>query len=317
MCDITRRDKVGIKESTIFNDIGGTVLFKEILNGILNAATPPSPLNPVADLYAYAYRAFGLKPYHLLRQEETVPVWVRSDPQGFVSAFEIHGNALNVPEFLANSHYGVFRDIRNAIVLPVGMSWVFDLSEINEGKMRGWGVPTGSHAHLQSEEILHLLGVIGATRLPPLEAVPIVKLGFGSIWERYGIPDDISITLHGYFLNTDPFDELRTNILDSYIQRGNVNGVKAAYRVVFVENTLNIVFSEPSATTENLAVPDAAAKSDEDGFPYDFYRGLGLIDEEDKVIVQTILGPMRVDMREEDARATLLAYKPSETGVGE
>jgi hypothetical protein len=51
-----------------------------------------------------------------------------------------------------------------------------------------------------------------------------------------------------------------------------------------------------------------------DSFPYEFYRGLGLIDDEDKVLVTSFFGPefpVRMDMRSEAAKEHLLSYKPT------
>jgi hypothetical protein len=47
--------------------------------------------------------------------------------------------------------------------------------------------------------------------------------------------------------------------------------------------------------------------------PYEFYRGLGLIDDEDMVLVTSIFGadyPMRMHMTNELAQEQLLKHKP-------
>jgi hypothetical protein len=152
--------------------------------------------------------------------------------------------------------------------------------------------------------VLHLIGGgIGKA----LERVPAVGLQFRETWTKFGIPDCINIHLQSmYPFTNDDFLYLINLIVHNY-RNNNSAPVKYSYEADPATGYLTIrveeVIAEVPAFDETIPEPG-------DAFPYDFYRGLGLIDEEGMVTIPSILGPVRIPMTREGAKEYLLSYKP-------
>lgn len=297
----------------------------------------------LARLYQTVYFHFGLTPPSHLAQRAKVPIILNEGWAGAVSKFEIHGHILSPLGFLSNGWDNPFNRIARETPAGKGRVWAYDITRLHQSILVGDSVYPGDEAHLRSEEYLKTLFILGAGVNKPLSSVPSIYLEFGRTWSRFGIPDKVSFSLNSMYPFNDD-DLLRLVQLITHNQAGAGAPVKKSYSgnpatgdmtitTVDASEQPNIPLQpeNPPATAsqlkdynvrtmeglfefmedlKNAGNPAQRPGPTDDGFPYDFYRGLGLIDNEEMVAVPSILGPIRVHMSSPEAKQFLLKYQP-------
>lgn len=264
--------------------------------------------NPVLmELYRTVYFDFGLTPPRNVTAGSVVPVVVQTDYWGKnLHGFEIHGNILTPTNFLTAGWGSIFHTISRNFPLAKGGVWAYDIRQLNEGVLIGKSTFPRDEIYAKSEEYLKILRLVGMASTPPLSRVPAIELEYGRFWVQYGIPDRISVSMDSFYPLSDAHLKSVINlILHNYNQSG-VTTVVADYTWNPLDGTLELVMKDKPEPI----VPEPEVQHSEDGFPYDFYRGLGLIDDEDMVTVPSMLGPVRTSMRNPLTKEYLLSYKP-------
>lgn len=281
------------------------------------------------DLYEHTYFDFGLNPLRNLKENEIVPMKVSAWGAKLLS-FEIHGNIHNPARFLGRGWGSPFHTIEREVGIYKGRVWAFDTTRLHEGILVGNAIYQGDETHVRSEEYLKILQAVGFGGILH-QTVPVVELEFGEIWSKYRVPDRISVAVRApYPLDDHHLQYLVKVILHAY----NVPGappVTADYAMNGSEGSVTLVMREtnvqpvpqtyrepqsfpqpPEPTQQHEPQPSSQANQadPDDGFPYDFYRGLGLINDDNTVTVPSMLGPVNVDMTNELVKQFLLEYKP-------
>lgn len=279
------------------------------------------------ELYRHTYFDFGLTPPRNVRENQVVPMAV-STWGTKILRFEIHGNILSPHTFLSSGWQSPFHMLaRETNLIVKGRVWAFDTSRLHTGILSASAVHPGDVAHVQSEEYLKVLRTIGLAPIGHLRSTPYVELSFGEIWRQYSIPDRIFVAIQaGSPLSDAQLQRVIQLILHTY-NRSDAPPVTADYSMNVIDGTVTLTMREtiaqPTATPPHPTAqptpprqqtqPPAPPKDPDDGFPYDFYRGLGLIDEDNKVWLPSSVGDwLRIpyDMWEPQAKAWLLSYKP-------
>ena len=256
-------------------------------------------------LYRTVYFDFGLTPPRNVKAGSVVPIVAQTDYWGKdLHGFEIHGNILTPINFLTAGWSSIFHTISRDFPLPKGGVWAYDIRRLDESILIGKSVYPRDEAYAKSEEYLKILRLIDNASTPPLSRVPAIELDFGRFWVQFGIPDRISISMHSVYPLTDAHLKKVINLILHNYNRSDAPPVIADYTWNPLDGTLELVMKDkPEPVTPEVKHP-------EDGFPYDFYRGLGLIDDEDMVTVPSMLGPVRTSMRNPLTKEYLLSYKP-------
>ncbi|MDR6417469.1 hypothetical protein [Pseudarthrobacter sulfonivorans] len=298
----------------------------------------------LARFYQTVYFHFGLTPPSHLAQKVRVPITVSDGWNGGVIRFEIHGRILSPIGFLSNGWDNPFNRIERETPAGKGRVWAYDITQLHQGVLRGDSVFPGDEAHRRSEEYLKTLYILGGGVMKSLSSVPSIDLEFGHTWSRFGIPDKVSFQLSSMYPFNDD-DLLRLVQLITHNQAGAGAPVKTSYSGNLAKGTMTITNEDVTETQSDIPPqpenprPSAPQAKDydirtkdglfefmenlkqagnpaqqpgptDDGFPYDFYRGLGLIDNEEMVALPSILGPIRVHMSSPDAKQFLLKYQP-------
>lgn len=289
--------------------------FDYVLGGILDGSGSGSfgqrvhnDKPALMDFYRATYFDFGLPPAHNIKAGTRIPVEVSLGFGKTIFAFEIRGNILNPSEFMSSGWGSPFHTITRDFPLARGGVWAYDITRLNESILKGQAVFPRDEAYRRSEEYLKILRLVGSSSTPPLARVPAIELGFGRFWEQFGIPDNISISLNSVYPFSD--DHLKS-VLNLILH--NYNRVAAPLAADYTWNpmdgTIEVIMREQTAAAPAAPTKSQTAKP-EDNFPYDFYRGLGLIDDDGMVEVPSMLGLVKVHMTESWAKEHLLAYKP-------
>lgn len=269
-------------------------------------------------LYEKIYFDFGLTPPRNLKDGQNVPVSVWNFGSK-VTSFEIHGNILSPTSFLERGWGSPFHRIDREIPIPSGRVWAFDTTRLHEGILAGSISYPSNEDYARSEEYLKILRTVGIAPVGVLHTVPEVKLDFGNIWSQYGIPDRIFVSLNSaYPLSEGQLRRVNELILHTY-NRSDAPPVTADYSMDVTAGSITLVMREtnvqpaqqaPQAPTNAPQAAPANQADPDDGFPYDFYRGLGLINDDNTVTVPSMLGPVNADMRDPLVKQFLLEYKP-------
>lgn len=269
--------------------------------------------NPaLTNLYRTVYFDFGLTPLRNLKEGSEVPITVQSGFGNQIFGFEIHGNIHTPGNFMTSSWGSVFHTIARDIPLDKGRVWAYDIRRLDESILIGSAVYPGDEAYRKSEEYLKILRLVSGATTPSLSRVPAIELEFGRFWMQFGLPDRISVSLDSVYPLSDNHLKNVINLILHNYNRNDALPVVADYTWDPTEGTLELVMKDkPEPTvTPPAAAPEPETKHPEDGFPYGFYRDLGLIDDEDMVTVPSMLGPVRVSMRNPLTKEYLLSYKP-------
>lgn len=273
----------------------------------------------LVELYKRLYFDFGLIPSSQLKEGTNVPLVVNTGFDNKPYAFEVHGNILYPHKFMTRGFGNIFHTISREIPVSRNRVWAFDITRLDEGILTGEVAFDSDAAYLQSEEYLKILRLIGAGTHKPLAKVPAISLEFGRTWERFAVPDRIAFVLDSMYPFVDN-DLLSLVSLITHNYRNHNAPVSYSYSGNPATGTMTITTEEivqppvaPQYEPQQQSAP-APQQEQSDNFPYEFYRGLGLIDEEDKVLVTSFFGPefpVRMDMRSEAAKEHLLSYKPT------
>lgn len=263
-------------------------------------------------LYRTIHFPFGLPSSHRMPTQGTKEVELGWDYKTLYR-FYITGNKLAVPYFTRHEWSNVFNSIEREIATPRGRVYAYNFSQLHLGKLAGQLVPVGSDEHLISDEYRAVLSIIGHTIPKHLLSVPQVYMNFQYTWESHRLPDSIVIKMEAM----NPFTEhemenlLRT-LAHRYriAERKDVNGSarwntsQGHFEMELVAQPVNVP-PRPAGAPQSAQNPPNAPE-----FPYDFYRGLGLIDDEGMVEIPTILGIVRLHAETPMAQEHLLTYKP-------
>lgn len=286
-----------------------------------------SDSHALRDLYELTYFDFGLIPAHKLKENQVVPMTVATTWGNKIFAFEIRGNIGYPGKFLQSGWGSPFNKINRELPLTQSRVWAYDITRLGEGILAGKAAFPGDEAYAQSEEYLKILRIIGGVIMPGLTRVPSVQLTFDTIWNQLRIPDSISIAMSTVSpLYEGHLQDITTRILHAYKSSATAP-VTTDYTINTMDGTLILTMRDNRVQTSTLDTPQGVsdflnnlnnfveshnqnAQVAEDKFPYEFYRGLGLIDDENMVLVPSMLGPMRVPMTNDVAREHLLAHKP-------
>lgn len=266
------------------------------------------------DLYEKTYFDFGLTPPRQIKEGQFVPMTI-STWGGKTLSFEIHGNILTPITFMLRGWGNPFTTISREIQAPKGRVWAFDITRLHESILSGTAVFPNDESYIQSEEYLKVLRVVGSAHLGSLHSVPEIQLEFGDIWRQYGIPDRIFVACKGVFPISDYHLRMITNLLLHAYNRSDAPPVAADYSMNEIDGTVTMTMRDTSIQPKSpTSAPEpqqpATPAAPADDFPYDFYRGLGLINDDDTVTVPSMLGPVNADMRDPLVKQFLLEYKP-------
>lgn len=270
----------------------------------------------LVELYKRMYFDFGLIPPSQLNEGAKVPVVVNTGFDNKPYAFEVHGNIMYPNRFMNSGFGNIFHTISREIPVSRNRVWAFDITRLDEGILTGEVAFSSDAAYLQSEEYLKILRLIGGGTHKTLSKVPAISLGFGRTWGQYGIPDRISFALESMYPFVDD-DLLRLVNLITHNYRNHNAPVSYSYSGNPATGIMEIMTQEiiqPPVVPQYEPQQSAPAPQQEQGdtFPYEFYRGLGLIDEQDRVFVPVSdWMNLPYHMTEPEAKAHLLAYKPT------
>jgi hypothetical protein len=272
----------------------------------------------LVQFYDKIYFDFGLTPSRHLKENTLVPVVVNTGFDNKPYGFEIRGNILSPQRFLTHGWGNIFHTISREIPVSKNRVWAFDITRLHEGILTGTTAFDSDAAYAHSDEYLKILRLIGGGMHKPLSKVPAITLDFGRTWERYAVPDRITFALDSMYPFTDS-DFLRLIDLITHSYRNQSAPVTYSYSGNPATGTMEITVEEivpeaPAPAPQPQQNAPEPVQTEEDGFPYAFYRGLGLIDEENMVWVPSSVGDwMRIPypMTEPKARDYLLAYKPA------
>lgn len=288
-------------------------------------------------LYKLSYFDFGLTPYHDLKNNPFVPMKLSTgwDFGNTLYSFEIRGNIHHPMKFMSSGWGSPFHMFDRELPAPKGRVWAYDVSRLHEGILAVSSVFPDDAAHVQSEEYLKVLRIVGDVILPTLTKVPALSLDFGPMWEKFRIPDGISVGLETMSpLSHYHMEKIITRITHAYGRNGT--RIVADYDANPETGVITLVMREatsvppqpspppqsvPKATdadfinnlnafVENMGNRENTQNVPTDSFPYEFYRGLGLIDSEDMVLMPSLLGAVRVPMNNPLAKEHLMKYQP-------
>lgn len=272
------------------------------------------------DLYDTTYFDFGLMPPRNLKEGQFVPMKTSSH-RGRNMGFEIHGNIMSPNKFFSRSWGNPFHSIEQNFPPAKGLVWAFDITRLNESILIGNAVNPGDEAHIISEEFLKILRIIGTATVGLLDEIPKIEIDFNETWNKYGIPDRIHVSMKHYRPLSERDLQHAINLILHTYNRSDAPPVTAHYSMNTLDGTITIhnqeTATEPEVKTQPTQERDTESQptpADQglptDGFPYDFYRGLGLIDSENMVTVPSFLGSVRIHMTQDEAKKHLLEYKP-------
>lgn len=231
-----------------------------------------------------------------------------------IQSFEVEGNQLAVSMFLVKGWSNVFSRIRREIPLRAGHGFVFNISGLHEGKLSGYQAVENSPELELSNERIEILDLVGVTMPIHHLAPPLVYVEMGETWANYGIPDRV----FAQFFTMSPVQD--------YAVKSFTRAVYHRYQILAKEQELDIsctfdksssVFNlsasrkrqepvNPHIPAQPTAPPKMSTPAREDSFPYEYFQGIGLIDDEGMVLIDTILGPMRIPADSESGRLHLL-----------
>lgn len=278
---------------------------------------------PFRDFYKLIHFDFGLPPLHTVKHNSFVPMKVNTTFSDKIYAFEIHGNIHHPLTFMSMGSGSPFHTINRQMPLSRNMVWAYDITRLHEGILSGESAYQSDQAYLQSEEYLKVLRAVGNVIMPTFTRVPAIELEFGPIWSQYGIPDGIFIGIDTMSPLHDRHLEQVINVILHGYRQGYGSSVTADYSMNSQDGIVSITMRDSRQQTPPQ--PDRAPQTEQwpqaeqspqpepaDNFPYEFYRGLGLIDDEDMVLVP-VFGPdypMRASMTSDIAREHLMKYQP-------
>lgn len=314
------------KISALLIKVNALGFLGDLISDILDGDSAPfgqrirSDNTALRDLYDTTYFDFGLTPARNLKENQFVPMKT-SDYRGKNVGFEIHGNIMSPNKFFSRGWGNPFHSIEQNFPPAKGRVWAFDITRLNESILIGNAVYPGDAAHVRSEEFLKILRIVGTATVGLLDEIPKIEIDFNETWNKYGIPDRIHVSMKHYRPFSDRDLQHVINLILHAYNHSDAPPVTAHYSMNTLDGTITLqnreTATEPEVKTrptQEQATGSHPAPTDQgmpnDGFPYEFYRGLGLIDSEGMVEVPSFLGSVRIHMTQDEAKNHLLAYKP-------
>lgn len=284
--------------------------------------------------YRTIYHAFGLPASYRMPTAGTREIKMGWDFKTLRN-FTITGKNIVPHLFIRRGPTNLFESIEKELPPHPRYEWAFDTSLLSQGQLKGKIVVSGTKEKTISDAYRTVLYAIGDSITKRYLNVPAVRIHFGSLWDTHSIPEVISVD----FQPTTPMEEYHMaalreqlayvfNLLHHEDIHGEAvcniktNQFEMRFKPVpqsekveetdpVVNASFNPVDSEPVVHPHVPAPPThAPASAAHSGFPFDFYRGLGLIDGEGYVEVPTILGPMKVHCSHPEAIEHLMGYQP-------
>lgn len=239
-----------------------------------------------------------------------------------INSFSITGNKL-IPQFLmkddtSNVYFQIDRDIS----VPRNHRYAFDFSQIQEGTLSGKLVPEGHPKLMLSDECRKLLNIIYHSGAQQWTAIPLPYAEHGAIYAGTGIPDRIYLQLPTAREATPAYrNNIMQNISNVYrigdydhiavqVQQDRATS-SMNFQAYFKQPELDpqpVFHDEVSPHSENIAPQTQEIPSVDPQFPFDYYRSIGLIDDDGMVTVQTFIGPLRVPANSESGMEYLLKF---------
>lgn len=270
-------------------------------------------------LYSLLHHSFGLPSFYTLSRGRSgvhpsvilkgsaLKTQISGD---YAQRFTITGQRLIPQFFLQSDSYNIFNKIDRDIAVPRGKRYVYDISEIQDGKLSAYLAYEGSKELQESDERRWLMHRIGVNFYQEWKNVPLSYVELGDIYSQSGIPDRI-------YLQFPSFHEARKESRDAIIRDIAIQYGITQQSLITVSiqqdapsSSMNLVSSFADsgqfngAMSEPVQEPIAPAQPQ---FPFEYYRSIGLIDDEGMVIMDTILGPMRYPANSEEGMKILLS----------
>lgn len=229
----------------------------------------------------------------------------------YVQRFSITGQRLIPQFFLQSDSMNIFNKIDRDIPVPQGKRYVYDISEIQDGKLSAYLAYEGSKELQESDERRWMMHRIGVNFYQEWKAVPLSYVELGDIYAQSGIPDRI-------YLQFPSFHEARKESRDAMIRDIAIQYAVPQNPVVNMtiqqdaaSSSMNFVSSfveqghfDNVPTSALAPTPEPAPQPQ---FPFEYYHSIGLIDDEGMVTMDTILGPMRFPANSEEGIKILLS----------
>lgn len=282
-------------------------------------------------LYSLMHHSFGLPSFYTLSRGKSGvhPAVILRDSAiktrmsgDYVQSFTISGPRLIPQFFLDSNSFNVFNKIDRDIAVPQGKRYVYDVSQIQDGRLSGYLAYEGSKELQESDERRWLMHRIGVNFHQEWANIPLVYVELGDIYGQSGIPDRIYLQLPTFHEANKRYRDAM--IRDIAIQYGVTQQslVNVSIQEDASTSSMNFVssFIEPGYFQNQQAAEQAAQQIPEQHpvaqeqetpvepqFPFEYYRSIGLIDDEGMVTMDTILGPMRFPANSEEGMKILLS----------
>jgi hypothetical protein len=271
-------------------------------------------------IYSLLHHSFGLPSFYTLSRGRSGvhPSVILRDSAlktrmsgDYVQSFSITGPRLIPQFFLQSDSLNVFNKIDRDIVVPQGKRYVYDISEIQDGRLSAYLAYEGSKELQESDERRWLMHRIGVNFYQEWKTVPLSYVELGDIYAQSGIPDRI-------YLQFPSFHEARKESRDAMIR-----DIAIQYGVTLQPHVNVTIQQDAPSSSMNLVsafidtgnsyhepIPETVQEPvtpEQPQFPFEYYHSIGLIDDEGMVTMDTILGPMRFPANSEEGIKILLS----------
>lgn len=253
----------------------------------------------VADyLYSILHYYFDLPGRHALSAGRSESVTKSKDSNfrvtwggAYIDSFRITGRKLEPQFFLYENSYGVYNRVDRDIAVPHGKRYAYDFSKIQDGTLSAKLEFEGDQALQMSDEIRSIMDIIGNNGPQQWKNIPLVYVETGPIYAGTGIPDRIYLQLPSV---REPSEAYRNNLMQQIANHYNIGSYE----------NINLSVQQDRATSSMNFV--AQVKQFEPEFPFAYYASIGLIDQEGMVLMDTMLGPVRIPANSDEGKAQLL-----------
>lgn len=259
-------------------------------------------------LYDSVHFAFGLPSRSNGRNgdEYKRPMNIKWDGN-FIKSFQITGDRLSDLSFTQNGWSNIFTKIDREIPTRPGYAFAYNVSLLYEGILSAYPVRVGSPELEFSNQLRVILDIVGHTIYTRKLNVPYVHLELGEVWQKYGQPDRILIRIVGATAQISTNEMTRLyNAITFHYKLAETSSV--SFRAVHDEPgcAIELMLAEKPVDYNPQPRQAEPARQEEPAFPYEYYRSIGLINDEGMVIAKTMLGDMYVRADSEMGREALL-----------
>lgn len=319
-----------------------------LINSFFEAVTPKDE-EVAKRFYDKTHSCFNLPSRWDIKDQNFWPYLSVTWSNKTIQTFTLQSDRIEPAYFTETGTYNLLTTLDREMPTHSHQRYCYDVSRLHEGILTAQQMPENSKEIQASDQNRAILEIIGALHFPKKTKVPFVQVKLGEKWDTYRIPDFIQVQIFGILpYSENQFNELahaiahKYNMLDNpHVEielHKNISSGKILMEAKTKDNfpyeeyrNAGIINAENNISVQMLdgTIEYIPANSDlgrqhlltytekqnntqatEDNFPYDYYKSIGLIDEEGKVLVSSILGPMRIPADSEQGREYLLNYKP-------